>query len=542
MTARILRRLAICRPGGGNGDHPWRALRFFNLYRVLLAGLFVILGLTELPPPLGSYAPRAFAVFSAVYLLAAVVTSLLGELRTLAFRCQLNGQLAIDIVTLTLLMHASGGVASGMGMLMVVSVAIGSMVSAGRTAGFYAALATLAVLFEQVFSQYGTPDTFFSYPQAGMLGATLFATATLAHVLARRARESEVLALQRGIDLENMAQLTEYVIQHMQTGVVVVDRVQHIRLANATARQLLGLAEDGGGRRLPEVAPELAARLGAWLHHHKAAAETIDLGGSDYKVLPRFMSVGDSGALIFLEDATLASRQVQQIKLAALGRLTASIAHEIRNPLGAISHAGQLLAEAPGLADGDRRLVQIVVNNARRVNAIIENTLQLGRRDASCPVLLPLRPWLERFVEDLCLSKGLPVETIAVRVTPPGLEIRIDPTHLSQILTNLCENALRHTPADIPPPRVEVGAGVSATGRPYLDVRDFGSGIAPESLPHLFEPFFTTAADGTGLGLYVSRELAQCNRADLEHLPPEADRGCRFRISFSDPRSSVTAA
>ena len=139
------------------------------------------------------------------------------------------------------------------------------------------------------------------------------------------------------------------------------------------------------------------------------------------------------------------SREAQQLQLAALGRLTASIAHEIRNPLGAISHAGQLLAESPNMDDADLRLTQIISDHSKRVNTIIENVMQLGRGNQSYPQLVELNGYLESFINDFITSDLAQKNDFLVELENDDIQIRFDPSHLQQILTNLCENGLRHT-------------------------------------------------------------------------------------------------
>jgi two-component system sensor histidine kinase PilS (NtrC family) len=379
-----------------------------------------------------------------------------------------------------------------------------------------------------------------NYPQAGLLGATLFATALLAHVLAQRAQESEARAARRELDLANMAQVTDFIIQHLQTGVVVIAPDQQVRFLNGAAEDLLGLEGATVGLPLRRLSAELADRLAAWHRGTEGMPLLIRVGGGE--VLPRPLGIGPggrSGTLIFLDDMSRASHEMQQLKLASLGRLTASIAHEIRNPLAAISHAGELLRESQGLPAGERRLVDIVIDQARRVNTIIENVLRLGRKDRSRPTVIDLNRWLPQFLERFRESTGVETDAIALHLGADPLTCYFDEGHLDQILTNLCENGLRYA-AGADAPRVEVRTGTLRKGLHYIDVEDRGSGVPPEALGHIFEPFFTTGTKGTGLGLYIARELAECNRAQLAYAPGE-DRTSRFRLSFSAHDQAIGA-
>lgn len=518
-------------PGNETDSRTWKPLRFFNIYRFTLAGLFVLLyQLGPLPAPLGLESPRLFYQASLILLFFSLVTMVMIAKRQPSFMLQLHLDVLADIVLITVLMHASGGINSGLGMLLVISIANGSMISGGRTAGLLAALATISVLLEQAYTLLALPGVQFSFPRAGMLGAALFATAILAHVLARRASESEALATQRGIDLANMAQLTDFVIQQMTTGVLVVDSDYRIRLMNQSAQKLLGNHEKTNSD-LGHASPELLDQLKQWQRNRFFRPTILELAGTEDEILPRFKSIGSNiGTVIFLEDATLASRQAQQMKLASLGRLSAGIAHEIRNPLGAISHAGELLAESPQLEKQDIRLTEIIQEQTKRVNSIIESVLQLGRRDRTQPVEIRLKQWLGQFVSDYLANKQLSEETIGV-TSSEDLSIFFDADHLYQILTNLFENGQRHGSNTSQPARIEIRTGIEE-GHPYLDVIDSGPGVPEEERAKIFEPFYTTASKGIGLGLYLCRELAGANRASLLYRPTDDGRS-RFRLLFA---------
>jgi two-component system sensor histidine kinase PilS (NtrC family) len=247
---------------------------------------------------------------------------------------------------------------------------------------------------------------------------------------------------------------------------------------------------------------------------------------------PQFTPEGDKGTLILLEDSSFINRQLQQLKLASLGRLTASIAHEIRNPLGAISHAAQLLAESDDLPSPDRRLTDIILDHCKRVNTLIEDVLQLSRGGNAKPERMWLQEVLKRFTEDFAASERLSPEQLTLHLPELPAEIYVDPNHLNQVLWNLCKNAVIYGKKDNEPPQVRLEAGrLEDTGFPYLDVRDQGVGIPPDLAEEIFEPFYTSGVKGTGLGLFLSRELCEFNNATLIYQPGNA--GACFRIVFS---------
>ncbi len=524
----------------GITDRAWTQLALLNYYRLALAGLFVALWLTGDPPaPLGERLPGLFQAVSVAYAAACLLAVVAFHVRRPAFAYQVSVFIVVDILALTLLMHASGGVHSGLGMLLIITVAGGSLLMEGRTARLFAALAALAVLSEQFYAWLGNLSSEGSYTHAGLLGASFFATAILAHGLAQRLRESEALAERRGVDLANMAQLTEYVIQRMQTGIVVVDRDFAIRLINASASRLLEYPADAEGQPIGHVSPALGRQLREWWNGGIPEPGMLRNSETGPELLPRFARLGqdrEAGTLIFLEDTAAMAQQAQQMKLASLGRLTAGIAHEVRNPLGAISHASQLLAESPHLDSGDSRLTEIIKQHSERVNGIIENIMQLSRGQRASPETLLLGPWLAQFIEDFRLGEAVDAGAIRLEVRPDDLHVQMDPSQLRQILWNLCQNGYRHGG-----PSLRIEAGIAGdSGTPWLDVIDNGPGIDDDDVEQIFEPFFTTSPNGTGMGLYIARELCMGNQARLNYLRTPGG-GSRFRITFADPRRRQVA-
>ena len=531
------------RPMGSGLESAWRPLHLFNLYRFTLAALFTFIYQINdgsLPPPLGMMSPKLFYLTGIAYLVFSLLAMVFIIKRTPAFNWQRDIHVLADIGFITTLLYSSGGVASGIGMLLVVTIAFASMLSAGRGPLLFAALASLAILGEETLAFLTLSGVHISYPQAGILGIALFTTAIIAHVLARRARESEALAAQRSLDLANMAQLTEYTIQQMRTGVIVIDPDTRVRLINGAAWRLLGNPMVPTHSSLIHYCPELQAELEQWRRGELETIPTLSPAGGEHELLPQFLNIGiagHGGTLIFLEDASIAAQHAQQLKLASLGRLTASIAHEIRNPLGAISHATELLAEGEELSEADKRFTEIITRHTQRINTIIEDILKLGRRDQSHAERFELAPWLEEFVAEFLRGEGVEEEAINWQCNGDGLQLYFDPNHLRQILTNLCQNGLRHA-GGAANPRVELVANSLDEERGYLDIIDHGPGISEEAQSHIFEPFFTTESGGTGLGLYIARELATCNMAKLRY-EPDSEVPSRFRLTFAKQRKTI---
>ncbi len=514
----------------------WGALTYFNLYRFLVALLFVSLyWIGQLPEPLGEYDRALFAVSAHLYLGIAVLAQLLVRLKTPAYVLQVISNVLLDILIINLMMYASAGLNSGFGMLLVISIAAGSILSSGKISILYAAVASLAVLGCEVYMQWTQEFPKPNYTHAGFLGMTFFFAAFLSHRLASKVEVTEALAEQRGLDLRSLSQLNEHIVQRLQSGVIVLNEALELKLLNESAKRLLDLAADATGKKIGAYSPAISEHLQGWLDTGDNTPLTLNMGAANTEVMLSFSRLGSSkvfNILIFLEEVSPLRQRAQQMKLASLGRLTAGIAHEIRNPLGAISHAGQLLSESDALGDDDRKLTHIIEEHSRRVNNIIENIMRISRREAAAPAEIELTHWLKKFADEFSASRDLDDDAIRVTGQAAAIMVRMDPDQLHQILWNLCENAMRYSKD---PPRLEANCAVKdEANRPYLDVIDRGPGIPAEIETHLFEPFFTTHPRGTGLGLYLAKELCEANQASL-NLQKNSAQGCVFRIRFSHP-------
>lgn len=515
------------------------ALRFFFYFRLALAvGLAVLFFSRQGPALLGQTDPHLFASALVVYLFLIIASGIVMAVGLMSEEHQVQSMAVIDIAAFVTLMHASGGPASGLGLLNALTIAVGSLTMVGRQALLFAAVATLAVLGEQAYADLALPARNTAYTHAGLLGVAYFAIAVLAHRLSLRLHESERRASRQEVDLANLQQVNDYVVHQLQTGVLVVDSDGRLRQVNAAARVLLGQPDLSVGQAVCSV----SAQLGHVLEDGATglAAPTRRLhspaGGRNLRIRVNRLGQGGSAAtLIFLQDEAALAAEAQHMKLASLGQLTASIAHEIRNPLGAIGHAVQLLDESPSFDEADRQLAGIIRNNVQRVNEVIENVLQLSRRDRARPEPVDLRPWVARLVEDGRRAARLDEGQISVRIVPEDSRVLTDPRQMGQVVAVLLENASTHYPGDRARLRIAVEGGIDADGTAYLEVTDNGAGIPVDVRGRIFEPFFSTRHNGTGLGLYLARELSEGCGVRLEQAPA-ADGGSRFRLSFPDHR------
>ena len=323
--------------GAERPEHYWRSLLYFNIYRCALALILTVTPIVfggELP--FGAANPILYKYVCGLYVLFSAACFITITSRVPSFNLQLTLQVAADVAFIMPLMFASGGISSGLGLLLLASLAASGLIGRGRMTLFHASLASIAMLLEHAFDVVTRDAHVAEFVQAGLLSIGYFATAWLAHALARRTLESEQLAAQRGFDLANLAQVNQLVIQDMQDGVLVVDDQGIIRQHNAQAEELLGLVPKG--RRdvlLSEYAPALGHQIARWRAEPALAAEPIPSVNPQDQASVRFVRVGREnylGAVIFLEDLSRVQGQAQQLKLASLGRLTANIAHEIRNP------------------------------------------------------------------------------------------------------------------------------------------------------------------------------------------------------------------
>ncbi len=517
----------------------WRPLLLLDVFRIVLSAGFCILYLSDQNlPPFGSYDKQLFFHASLFYFFLSLVLVIVHRIRKIPFPIHVYASVLTDVLLITTIMHASGGAQSGLGVLLIVTIAASSIVMGGRSALGFASFATIIVLIQQSYTGLVYPDNT-NYPAAGLLGLTYFMSAIVFVFLARRIKESEALAKKRGIDLANFTQLTEHIIQRMQTGVIVIDSKGIIRLINESAAQMLGVSINQQKLNIDNIAPELTNQWHKWTSNTDYAPETIQLTYNSVDVSPRFARIGedpDSGSLIFLQDMAAMAQQAQQLQLASLGKLTASIAHEIRNPLGAISHAGQLLAESDNLDKNDLRMTEIISDHSQRLNTIIGNIMSLSRRKSTQVKLINLKDYLDEFVADYITGQGLADGIIKVDICPEDTMVRFDIGHLQQILINLCDNSLHHSAySDEKTKMTLTGGSLENATRPHLDIIDAGPGVSDDAIDNLFEPFFTTESRGTGLGLYLSKELAEGNQAHLNYIRQD-DKNGFFRITFQDPR------
>lgn len=508
----------------------WTPARVYTAYRIFLAALLLVFFLADQDAPLvGRNDPDLFLYTSIFYLILVILPALLpAPRRELRFAGLIP--ISIDIVVLAILVHASGGINSNLTVLLLVAVAAGSILLPGRMGLLVAAMATITVMFEQFyFSLAASTENPFQLTESALLGIAFFAVSLITQQVAQRLARSESLAASQRLAISRLEAINQQVVARMRTGVLVFDSNLQVVLFNRSAEQLF---ERGlNNQRLPQAVLE---GYRAWRRNPAQHRPPVIVSPQAPAQDIGFADLGGEGlglCIAFIEDRSKVLQHAQQIKLASLGRMSATIAHEIRNPLSAIHHAAELL-EDTNQSSQDQRLLSIIRSHVGRVNEIIYNVLELSRRNHSQAEELDIRVFL-----DDCRSRwreqSLPLDNIRIHCPDQDLILRFDGSQLKQVVDNLVNNALRHG-GDVEDPRVEIRVGSHPdTQLPWLEVRDFGPGVSDAARDSLFEPFFTTSRDGTGLGLFICRELCEANQARLDYL--QADPGSRFVITFSHP-------
>ncbi|MDR0735599.1 MAG: histidine kinase [Zoogloeaceae bacterium] len=500
----------------------WNSFCIFNAYRLIQAFLIGLMSILPWGDPLISseYGNIHLAIgVETTYIALTVLSAHLSLSWRKLFYFQVTVQALIDAICISAIMFALGGMKSGLGGLLLVSVAGSSLVTQGRLVLFYAAVSSICILLAEFLSDFMAFTRGNAYmAQSGFLSLGFFATAISAYLLRQRILSNAAIAHQRSIERDDQIEISRQITNRMQDGVLVVNGAGGILNSNPQARDILARA-DLEGATLADIVPALAHGYQDWRAH--LARDMLEFTGvGEREIAARFVptQASNNAALIFLEDLGKLRETAQQLKLASLGQLTASIAHEIRNPLAAISHASELFMEE---ADNtpppplQTRLIRIVRDNTLRLERIIQDVLVLGRQQTRQSGVATervfIRSYLEEFARTLQAQEGLEEGVIQTRADEPA-ELCFNPEQLRQVLWNLVTNALRYASRQPGAVRLEVRSldkGVE------LHVLDDGPGIAHELRDQIFDPFFTTSVRGTGLGLHIARELCAANGARL---------------------------
>ena len=512
--------------------------RIYVAYRSLLALVLLIMLISPNTRLLvGVNNPTMYMGVALAYLATSV--PLVGSISARLNQKLLFLVFLVDIAAIILLADSSGGMVSGLPILLVITVAASAVLITNRTlATLIAALSVLAILLDSVWLILnGTLNANALFP-SGLLGLLIFGVSMMVQAIAHRLGRAEELARKRATDLYTLQRLNEQIVQHMETGILLVNSEGVVRVMNKSATQLL--APDRPitvehGRQLADYCAELAYQFEQWKGTGLHRAKPFTVQDSAPPVIAHFRELQPNShreALVFVEDYSPITQYAQSLKLTSLGRLTASIAHEIRNPLGAISHAAQLLQESTELSGADHRMADIIQNHCERVNQIVESVMQISRREPPKPEYLMLADWLKEFVSGYLKALNRPVE-VTIDCEYRELLVEFDPENLQRILTNLLDNALRHSKLLTNKETAKILVSLDfVTHQCLVDIVDTGAGVPVADQSKLFEPFFTTVEEGSGMGLFLCKELCEINNANLSYHPTERGDSC-FRISLN---------
>ena len=511
-----------------------RILWIVGIYRAVcgaaLLGTALLLDLKVL----GISAPNLFLTYSTIYFIFGLAAFWIVQRETLPLSLPslVSALLTGDILCIALVMVAGGTTGGSLPILLFPQLAASGWLLRTQTAFFHAAFASFILLGLDVWRMLQGQVSGAQPFQTGLIGFGYFATIGIAVALGRYTKASEELATQRGIDVANLEQVNRLIIQDMQDGVLVVDLNGVVRGHNAQVTRLLGgFGRMRGGMRLAEFSSTLHDYWRRWQEDYTEALPPFKVESTQRLLRVRLVRIGsglNGGTLIYLEDLGRAQTEAQQMKLAALGRLTASIAHEVRNPLSAINQAAQLLEEDAIVPPAGARLLGMIRNNARRIDRIVGEVLQLNRRDRQQPEVVTLVEFMHSLIDEIVQAENMPPSAIVVLV-PNDVRVMFDRGHLNQIVWNLVRNAWQHCQKKEGSIRIAARPGYMGDAI-ICELADDGPGIPAELRPQIFEPFFTTRPGGTGLGLYIARELADANGAALELLP--RGPGAYFRLTM----------
>ncbi len=511
-----------------------REANFFSLYRILQAAVLAALCFGAGGGPLIVLsAPQVARGTVLAYLLLAPVIWSAERSSTRNKDLIVRLGLLLDVLVAGIMVVVTEGVDSGIATLLVIAVACAALLFQLRWALVYAALASSVAIIATVPTDLATFEPL-RWAEAGFFVATYIAVALLGQILRQQSAAARVLAVEQESGLARLAELNAHVIRRMRTGVIAVDGDNRVLLHNQAATQLLGNPlEDGAS--LHEASPPLLTLLRGWRDRGTGQPTPLNLMPDAAPVRTRFVRLTsgvDDVTLAFLDDTSLVSREAESLTLTSLGRLAASIAHEIRNPLASISYASQLLDESETIDLTDQRMVEIISDQCRRLNGIVDNVLHLARRERSQPEMHDLNEWVSdhcaRARQDQPLVGG---DHVTIKMSREPVPVLIDASQLDQVLGNLLQNALRYGRLPEQPARIIIAIGRDARGLPLLEVIDRGPGVPHKLIERVFEPFFTTNENGTGLGLYLARQLCEANDARLTYAPVAGGGGC-FRIRF----------
>ena len=503
--------------------------RIFHIYRLGLSGILLAGYLLTGDDFLSQMnAPFWFLASVTIWFWVAAATSLcsrlLGESIWLT-----SASFVVDMVALSILGWASGGLSGGILFLMLPTAALAGLTLPTRLALLVASVATIGTFSVQtvLILDFQLPPSV--YFPSGLLGITLFLCTFTFKSLERRISASEATAERNRQIAESFQQLSRTIIEDMKIGVLVIDTKNQIQMANQAAHQMILAGRDQSWSLVGNVLedfPKLYKSFRTWRDNPKQPVTAFTQSYSGVNLQPDFdaVSIGEqTQTLIWLEDTRTTRQRAQELKLNSLGQLSAGLAHEIRNPLSAIQQANDLLSHSPVLTEGDQGLSAIIDRHCNRMNEIIDVVQQLARQIAAKIEPIDLTTWLNEYVREYREVSAESVEI--VQEIAPNSQFYFDSRHMKQVLGNLFDNAIRHSRIAGNNPYVKITSERDKGGKLlFIDIHDKGLGIASRDQQRVFDPFFTTEPTGSGLGLYLARELCEANFASINYQSQQSNQ------------------
>lgn len=508
-------------------NSSWYIFQFYNAYRLVVIATFLVLNPLHLYGSLQNSLHIYF--FFICYTTCILVFSYCTYSARFRFKFLVILSMLCDLLYLNALTFSLGQWSIVAAIFIYVSIATFSILIPGILTVFFAAIETIILITHSLF-MYSMYDVNIIY-YAGLQGAGLFATALTSLMLASWVKKHQLQAEKLRKETAYLTQLNDYIVHRLHSGVLLVDNELNVELINKKGAKQFNLAKEDKPN-LEEFSPQLATIIRKWMAKTENKGKTykcmLKNPESLIHVLPGYNDGEETNrALVIVEDVSKTKRRAQELKLASLGRFTASIAHELRNPLGAISHAIQLLEESANAAKEDSRLMEIIHSNCDRMNLLIKNILHLSRRHEAKQLFFNARIFFDKFRKEAFFKEEL---TLNVLIEPKELKICFDTSHLQQILIILIENSVKY--GGLSHVTIDIKCFVNDKGSTCLLISDNGKGVDPDSFDMIFEPFFTTSHQGVGLGLFIAKELCEANQALIKLIT--GDKGTTFLLVFAD--------
>lgn len=517
-------------------DFGWQFLRYYSVARLIIALLLFLLPFIAKSQG-GLYDQDVYTTAAISYVILASLLLFLSFVEH-QFHIQAYSQPFTDILMLSLLAYAGQSDSAGYIVLMALVAIFALLLVRNRLGMLYGILVSIGLVLVYRIREGEFDQTFYSEVSlqiAGILVVTL-----LGNILARRLTYYEEETAEQQRSIAHMHRLNSQIIEKMNRGIIVVDDQNRIRHINQTAWYGLGLPDTPIGKPLAIITDDLDYQL---RRANRTSHEGLPFRATSTgpQLLPRFIPLNTNDmTLILLDNYSDVIKKAQQLKLASLGQLTASIAHEIRNPLSAINQSIQMLLESVSENPQEQQLMEIIERQSKRINEIIDNIQKVSKRKPPERQILVMDRFLPSFIKEYQQGLQEPA-TITTEGVESGLKVAFDQSQLKQVLSNLFDNALKYSHLNTNQYQLHLAAGRDPlSGDLFLDVIDEGVGVSMEEKDKIFEPFYTTHHSGTGLGLYISKELCEANQARLDCIPVAFGGAC-FRISFDTSSFMIDA-